>query len=158
MKRAAFAVLLLAATAHAAGKAKLPKLTSAFTPLPPNKACTAAEDKDKQHCPGKAEYTVTIGKSDGGSYIRVQKGELVVDLPDGKLGKQLEWRMADGVPFAVIASVTDGDGTRLVVRGLEGFGAIGGQVNAKDKGAAKKAQQLADTGFANAKSLPDKKP
>ena len=156
MKRAAFAVLLLAATAHA-GKPKLPKLTSAFTPLPPNKACTAA-DNDKKQCPGKAEYTVTIGKSDGGSYIRVQKGEVVVDLPDGKLGRQLEWRMADGVPFAVIASITDGDGTRLVVRGLEGFGAIGGQVDAKDKRAAKKAQQLADTGFANAKSLPDKKP
>src|ERR1041385_8410071 len=142
MKRAAFAVLLLATTAHA-GKAKLPKLTSAFTPLPPNKACTSAAD-DKLQCPGRTDYTVTIGKSDGGHYIRVQKGELVVDLPDGKLGRQLEWRMADGVPFAVIASISDGDGARLVGRGLEGYGAIGGQVDAKDKRAEKKAQQLAD--------------
>jgi len=151
MKRA-LAVLLLVGTAHA-GK---PKLTSVFTPLPPSKVCKAAEDK--LQCPGKGDYAITVGKSDTGSYIRVQKGELVIDLPDGKLGRQLEWRMADGVPFAVIASISDGDGTRLVVRGLEGFGAIGGQVDAKEKRAAKKAQQLADTGFANAKSLPDKKP
>jgi len=157
MKRA-LAVLLLVGTAHADKPKPKPKLklTSELTPLPPNKACKVTDDK--LQCPGRGDYTVTIGKADSGSYIRVQKGELVVDLPDGKLGRQLEWRMADGVPFAVIATVTDSDGAHLVVRGLEGYGAIGGRIDAKEKRAGKKAQQLADEGFANAKSLPDKKP
>jgi len=156
MTRALAILLLATGLAHAGNKPKL-KLTSVFTPLPPSKACSAAAESTLQ-CPGRSEYTVTINKADAGSYIRVQKGELVVDLPDGKLGPQLEWRMADGVPFAVIARVEGVDGKRYVVRGLAGYEAIGGQIDAKEKRAGKKAQQLADAGFASAKSLPDKKP
>ena len=157
MKRVLPLVLLACGVAHA-GKPKKPKLklTSVFTPLPPSKACTAAEDG--QNCPGRDDYKVLVGKAPAGVYLRVHKGELAVDLPDGtKLGPQLEWRLADGVPFAVIARVEDGDGKRYVVRGLDGYLAIGGQVDAKDKRAGKKAQELADAGYAAAKPLPDKK-
>ena len=74
-------------------------------------------------------------------------------------GKNLEWRMKDGKPFAVIQRLTcyglnkteTGPGKRLaeylVVKGLKGHESIDGAVNTKTKDANEKARALADAGL-----------
>lgn len=79
--------------------------------------------------------------------------------------RAVEWRMANGKPFAVIFRVNtynadkameDGDspylekyktGEKLIVRGLTGYSQIDFEVDAKEKNANVKAQKLADENF-----------
>jgi hypothetical protein len=82
-----------------------------------------------------------------------------VKCPFTSYGKNLEWRLKDGKPFAVIQRVTclgfneteTGPGKKLaeylLVRGLKGHEAINGLVNTKTKGANEKARALADAGL-----------
>jgi hypothetical protein len=76
--------------------------------------------------------------------------------------KTVEWRLADGKPFAVIIRMYDygddlcqGDnkvkGESLVVRGLKGFEQIEGAVDARTTNANAKARELADKGYAKPK-------
>lgn len=79
--------------------------------------------------------------------------------PFTEFGKNLEWRLKDGKPFAVIQRLTcygfnkteTGPGKKiaeyLLVRGLKGYEAINGSVNTKTKGANEKARALADAGL-----------
>lgn len=79
--------------------------------------------------------------------------------------RMLEWRMANGKPFAVIfrvnkfdteASLEHGDspfsekykiGEALIIRGLDGYGQIDFEVDAKEKNANLAAQKKADENF-----------
>jgi len=79
--------------------------------------------------------------------------------------RMVEWRMANGKPFAVIFRINeydqekaseDGDnpytekyktGEKLIVRGLTGYSQIDFEVDAKEKNANVKAQNLADENF-----------
>lgn len=99
-----------------------------------------------------------------------KQGETVASLGNVGYGytsakRMLEWRMANGKPFAVIFRVniydekkaTDaGDnpylpqyktGEKLLVRGLTGYSQIDFEVDGKDKNANAKAQKLADENF-----------
>ncbi len=99
------------------------------------------------------------------------KGDQVASLGTHGYGfssvknKKLEWRMANGKPFAVILRVNkynsekandDGDspfldkyktGEKLMVRGLTGYSQIDFEVEGKDKNANVKAQKMADENF-----------
>lgn len=79
--------------------------------------------------------------------------------------RMVEWRMANGKPFAVIFRINEYDqekasedgenpytakyktGEKLIVRGLPGYSQIDFEVDAKEKNANAKAQNLADTNF-----------
>lgn len=79
--------------------------------------------------------------------------------------RAVEWRMANGKPFAVIFRVNEYDeakasedgenpytakyktGEKLIIRGLTGYSQIDFEVDAKDKNANLKAQKLADENF-----------
>lgn len=73
---------------------------------------------------------------------------------------RLEWRLANGKPFAVIMRVpkygdpTDSDpyfgkviGQELIVKGLKGFADLDGKVDAKTPNANVEARRLADAAF-----------
>ena len=75
--------------------------------------------------------------------------------------RKVEWRLADGVPFAVImrtnkyktendliAYPTKKTGEFLIVKGLKGFEQIDFEVDAGMPNANKKARELADNAFA----------
>lgn len=99
-----------------------------------------------------------------------KSGETVLSLGNVGYGytstkRMLEWRMANGKPFAVIFRVNtfdeakaneDGDspfldkyktGEKLLVKGLTGYSQIDFEINAKDKDANLKAQKKADENF-----------
>lgn len=79
--------------------------------------------------------------------------------------RAVEWRMANGKPFAVIFRINEYDqekaseagdnpytpkyktGEKLIVRGLTGYSQIDFEVDAKEKNANVKAQNLADENF-----------
>lgn len=79
--------------------------------------------------------------------------------------RMVEWRMANGKPFAVIFRINEYDeaeaseegdnpytakyktGEKLIVRGLTGYSRIDFEVDAKEKNANVKAQKLADENF-----------
>jgi hypothetical protein len=77
-------------------------------------------------------------------------------------GRKVEWRMADGKPFAVIMRVTDyketndGDnpfdeknrtGESLIIKGLKGFERIDSRIDAKTPDANAKAREIADSNY-----------
>jgi len=76
--------------------------------------------------------------------------------------KTVEWRLANGKPFALIMRVysyagneycgTDGKiiGESLIVRGLKGYEHINVTLNATAPNSNVKARELADKGYANA--------
>jgi hypothetical protein len=78
--------------------------------------------------------------------------------------KTVEWRLADGKPFAVIMRVYEyaGDdmcsnggkikGESLMVQGLKGFEHIEESVDAKTPNANVKAREIADQGYAKPKA------
>ncbi len=121
-------------------------------------------------CTGYGGYYIYIWYSAWASQIAVQmKGNEDVSIflamqplnySDEK-GRKIEWRMADGKPFAVIARISnysdkagaDGGnpfdpkyktGESLVVKGLKGYENIDGTIDAKTPDANAKARQLAD--------------
>jgi hypothetical protein len=74
--------------------------------------------------------------------------------------RMLEWRMANGKPFAVILrtnkydmekATESGDkykiGEKLLIRGLEGHSQIDFEVDTKEKNANAKSQKMADENF-----------
>ncbi|HEY0376778.1 MAG TPA: hypothetical protein VGC87_07465 [Pyrinomonadaceae bacterium] len=158
-----------------------PAFTSAYTDL--NKDCEPAfkdeevgEGQDMPlKCKGHDGYYISIGYSAWASHLAVQmEGDekLLIGLVNEGIsysdepGKKVEWRMADGNPFAVIARVssydeakaeTAGDnpyqakyktGEALVVKGLKGYERIDFKVDAKDPKANEKARELADSNYA----------
>jgi hypothetical protein len=161
--------------------APAPTFTSAYTDL--NKDCKGAvkesevgEGQDMPlKCKGYGGYYISIGYSAMASHVGVQMEgdeDSLIGLINAGIGysdepgRKVEWRMADGKPFAVIIRVTDYDvpkaeaaadspyqdkyktGETLVVKGLKGYERIDFTVDAKDPKANEKARELADSNFA----------
>ena len=155
--------------------AQVAKMTSVYTNTQTD--CKAEEKSEGDEVP-------FICKEVGGFRLRIipagaqaetleivdKQGETVASLGNVGYGytsskRMLEWRMANGKPFAVIFRVftydeqkaTDaGDnpylpkyktGEKLFVRGLTGYSQIDFEVDGKDKTANAKAQGLADSNF-----------
>jgi hypothetical protein len=153
-----------------------PQFSSSYTDL--NRECKNAfkeseinEGSDMPlRCKGYGSYYVYIWYSAWASQIAVQmKGNEDVSIflamqelgySDAK-GRKIEWRMADGKPFAVIARISnysdkagaDGGnpfdpkyktGESLIVKGLKGYEYIDGTIDAKTPDANARARQLAD--------------
>ncbi len=147
--------------------------TSAYTDL--NTQCragrAAAEGSDAPtYCAGRGGYRLLISYSAWAADIFVESRDgrfssLVAggQAPhyDRQKGRKIEWRLANGKPFAVIArafeySVGENGapdfsrevGEKLVVKGLAGFEHIDATVDARTTpNANARARQLADEGY-----------
>jgi hypothetical protein len=118
-------------------------------------------------CKGYGGYFVDISYSACSSSFSLVKGEESISLGMQAMNwkqKTVEWRMANGKPFAVIMRVYDyaGDdqcatngkitGESLIVRGLKGY-EIDETVDVKSTPNPNlKARELADKGYAKTKS------
>jgi hypothetical protein len=160
----------LVAGTVAAQKPAATKFTSVYTSL--SKGCKTLKGGDGQDdafiCKGAGNYQVRIYYSAASSHINAElKGtDDSVSLATLSVGYNeskttLEWRLANGKPFAVIMrepiyseTAAEGEyfgkvmGQKLVVTGLIGFGdAITGEVDAKTANANVKAREIADKAY-----------
>ncbi len=120
-------------------------------------------------CKGYNGYTVSVSYSafaaslsaEKASGISVPLAEVEGDY-DAQKGRKLEWRLANGVAFALILRVNtyrpapDADnpyqakyrtGTLLKVVGLAGFERVSGEVDVRQPNANQKARAMADAGY-----------
>lgn len=162
MLRARFLILssLLAITsASALGQQNsAPKFSSVYTDL--NKQCKAAfkeseigEGQDMPLvCKGYGGYKIGIGYSAMYAHIAAETldGKNVIQLAtaqinyDQEKGRKIEWRMANGKPFAVILRVED----KLLVKGLRGFEKIDYDVDTKTTpNPNQQAREMADKAY-----------
>ncbi|MBD0373070.1 MAG: hypothetical protein ICV60_19675 [Pyrinomonadaceae bacterium] len=150
------------------------QFSSVYTDL--NKQCrnafkTVGEGQDMPLiCKGYGGYRIGIGYSAASSHLSVEtmKGDAVVSVTPQPLSyydnKKVEWRMADGKPFAVIIRISlyketgsiDMDtyseknktGEVLLVKGLKGYEKIDFEVDVKTTpNPNEKARQLADENY-----------
>lgn len=145
--------LMLAPVGFALGlQSSQPKFTSAYTDL--EKQCKAAfkkvgEGQDMPlKCKGYGNYKISIGYS-------AMYSEIVAETLDGKnviplataegsnYGKKVEWRLANGKPFAAIVRANE----KLYVKGLRGYEKIDYDVDAKTPNANQQARDLADKAY-----------
>jgi len=118
-------------------------------------------------CKGPGGYDVYISYSACASMFSLEKGEESIPLGMQAVSwkqKTVEWRLANGKPFALIMRVyeyagndqcaTDGKivSESLIVRGLKGYEQINETFNAKAPNSNVKARELADKGYAKAGS------
>ena len=118
-------------------------------------------------CKGLGGYSVDISYSACASSFSLTRGDEGISLGMQAVGwkqKTVEWRMANGKPFAVIMRFYEYEGDdlcasngkikseSLMVRGLKGFEHIEESVDARTPNANVKARELADKGFARPKS------
>lgn len=175
-------VLALAGTAvlHARPKpvisAPAVAFTSAYTDL--NTQCKGdpkvKEGDIPQLCKGYGGYRIAIGYSATASSISLESldGKQTKHLAtqafayDLQKGRKIEWRMADGKPFAVIMRIVKyredpnsdnpfdarlKNGEALIIKGLPGYDQIDAEVDAKTPEANAEARKLADAGFGGGK-------
>ena len=158
-----------------------PQFSSAYTDL--NRDCKSAltrkEEKEAEArgsdipeiCKGYGGYYIDVGYSAAASYLNISKkgsddsislGMFALNYIDEK-GRKIEWRMADGKPFAVIYRDPEYSdeprgseemfdpkyktGESLRVKGLKGYEYIEGTVDAKTPNANVKAREIADKAF-----------
>ena len=164
---AALFIVSIAATAQTA-----PRFTSAYTSLGAGCKILRGEGgtDDASLCRGLAGYQIRIYGSAAAVHIAAEKkgtdtsislATLNTDFDERKT--RLEWRLANGKPFAIIMRVpkygesTPEDpyfgkviGQELIVRGLPGY-EIDLTVDASDPRANGKARQLADRAFSGLK-------
>lgn len=155
--------------------ARATKFSSAYTDL--KTECKEVSQGEPQgddtplRCRGFGGYEIWIGFSAASSHLNVQrKGDRDEDsivLATQSLhydsNHKIEWRLADGKPFAVILRVDkpkDGldpsemwrpenkAGESLLVKGLKGHERIDFEVDAKTPNANERARELADGAFA----------
>jgi hypothetical protein len=112
-------------------------------------------------CKGYGGYKVVIGIGGVFSDARVEADKsdyslLIAERQSVGWNPKIEWRMADGKPFAVILRVDINDenadipkkiGEQLIIKGLKGFESIDEAVNGKTPKANEKAREIADQGF-----------
>jgi hypothetical protein len=123
-------------------------------------------------CKGPGVYRLAIGYSAFGALLSAKVGENYMPLGsvdggwDQAPGRKLEWRLANGKPFAVIYRVNvyrnvaeniengkspftkaDRTGSRIVIVGLRGFENLKGEFDGKDAKANAKARALADAAY-----------
>ncbi|MEZ5429298.1 MAG: hypothetical protein R2747_23825 [Pyrinomonadaceae bacterium] len=152
-----------------------PAFSSVYSDL--NKNCKSEGGDDGGHvstiCPGAGDYRIQYFDSATTLEFRAEKGpdfENSVYLASQALNydtknRKIEWRMADGKPFAVIMrtyvyQTEDGlikypakpINEFLIVKGLLGFDNIDFRVDAKTADANAKARELADNGYQQAET------
>ncbi len=175
MKRL-FILIILTTIAVASANAQVAKMSSVYTNLQTD--CKAESKVEADEVP-------FICKAVGGYRVRIipagawaetievvdAKGETVISLGNVGYGysttnnRKLEWRLANGKPFAVIFRVNtydeakannDGDspflakyktGEKLLIKGLSGFSQIDFEVDGKTNNANAQAQLKADENF-----------
>lgn len=123
-------------------------------------------------CKGYGGYEINIGYSASSSQFSINRigksdEDVVVSTMqpiDYDLKRKVEWRLANGKPFAVIYRIdlSKGDtsdpigmwskenetGESLVIKGLKGFEHIELELNAKTPNANVKAREMADAAYA----------
>ena len=163
------AVMVLVASVAALGQRPAPRFTSIYTSLGPG--CKVLKGKggsdDAKLCAGPTGYQVRVYSSATMTHINAEaRGTddnfplASVSLAFNESKSKVEWRLANGKPFAVILRVpkyadrTDGDagvgkviGEELVVVGLKGFQDLSTAVNAKTAGANSLAREAADSAY-----------
>lgn len=122
-------------------------------------------------CKGATGYEVNIFFSAAAMFINADvkaTGETLnlatLDFGFDWRKKQVEWRLADGKPFAAILRVPkygprktsdlyfgEVEGEQLIVRGLKGHDKISGEVDAKKPNANARAREIADKGYSTTK-------
>lgn len=139
-------VLSIALTVPAAAE---PKITSQTTPLS-SKLCKKLPKPYNGHpsvtCPAPAGYAVTMSFVSN-EYTQVYISDELAELQIGgkKVGDTIEWRFADGKPFAVIVA----SDRWLRVRSLE-RGFIG-DIDGDTPDALKRARAAADASLSPSK-------
>lgn len=165
----ALALMGCFAATLAAQSKRAPIFTSAYSSLA--QGCKVlkgdAGTDDAFLCRGIAGYRVRIFSSAAATHITAEVKGMDVAYPIATLGigfdeskTRLEWRMADGVPFAVIMRVpkygepTDDNpyfgkviGQELIIRGLKDVEDLSLSVDAKTKDANAEARRLADDAY-----------
>jgi hypothetical protein len=152
-----------------------PKFSSAYTDLKtqckPIAGGEARGDDTPLRCAGQGGYEVRIDFSAASSHLGVQPTACECDeriaLAEQPLHydakRKIEWRLADGKPFAVILRVDkpkggldpaeawrpeNKAGESLIVKGLKGYERIDFEVDAKTPNANEKAREAADKAYA----------
>ncbi len=149
---------------------KKPVFTSTYTSLT-GKACKILRGHEGQDdaklCQGSGRYQVRIYSAATSTYIVAELkgsdesyGFGKVSLAFNESHAKVEWRLADGKPFAAIlrlptyadSGTDDGMpgkviGQELVVIGLKGHDQLAETIDAKTSNANQKARDLADAGF-----------
>lgn len=168
------AAALFGLLSQAAPGARAPKFSSAYTDLKTQcKAVARGEpqgDDTPLRCAGYGGYEIRIDFSAASSHLRVRpagdEAEEGIELAAQPLNydakRKVEWRLADGQPFAVIFRVdkprADVDpsemwrpenktGESLRVKGLKGYGQIDFEVDARTPDANARARGLADEAY-----------
>lgn len=151
------------------------RFTSSYTALTKcGSGLTKKEEKEAEaqgsdiptRCKGPGGYDVYIYYSACASIFSLEKGEERIGLGNQAVGwkqKSVEWRLANGKPFAIIMRLyeyagndqcaTGGKitGQSLIVKGLKGYEKIDETIKATTPKANLKARELADQGYATAK-------
>ncbi len=168
------ALSIVSVFSHASGEGRKPQFSSVYTDLKaqcrPIAQGEAQGDDTPLRCDGYGGYEVRIDFSAASSHLRVQladgESEDAITLAEQPLSydakRKIEWRLADGKPFAVIFRVDkpkDGldptemwrpenkAGESLRVKGLEGYGQIDFEVDARTPNANLKAREMADNAY-----------
>jgi len=151
-----------------------PKFSSSYTDL--KTQCKPLSEGEPQgddtplRCEGYGGYEVRIDFSAASSHVGVQPAggsEERISLAEQPLDydskRKIEWRFADGKPFAVILRVDKAKpdldpsemwrpenktGESLLVKGLKGFEHIDFEVDARSPNANAKAREMADAAYA----------
>lgn len=149
-------VLLFVSSVFALGVwSSPPKFTSVYTDL--SKQCKNAfkevgEGQDMPlTCKGYGGYKLSIGYSAMYAHVAAEtlNGKHVIPLTTAQInydlekGRKIEWRLANGKPFAVILRVED----KLLVKGLRGYEKIDYDIDAKTPNANQQARDMADKAY-----------
>jgi hypothetical protein len=154
-------------------QASATEFSSVYTDL--QKDCRAAFHPDDdsggdapRSCKGFDGYAVSIDYGACAVQVSIRKGSFDLVFPVQSLDvetRKLEWRLADGKPFAVILRIEEHDsgedvcergkkaGEALMIRGLQGFMRINHRLRVgKTPDINAEARQMADQGFASEKA------
>ncbi len=166
-----FCIILFVGNIYAQNtKQTTPKFSSVYTNLERNCKTTPGENGSdgSSDCRGVGGYRIYIWYSAAAEIMALEPPDksdgILLDMHDifSDYSKvKIEWRMANGKPFAVIMRVFKyGDekkneydyygkkiGEELKIIGLRGFENIEFKVDAKTPNANTKARELADNGF-----------
>jgi hypothetical protein len=166
-KRQAGATMIAALLVSLAWQAGATEFSSVYTDL--QKDCRPAFDpKDDdpgdvpQNCKGPGGYAVSVGYSACTTVVSIRREKFDLVFPAQSRGvetRKLEWRLADGKPFAVILRLDEFDpaqdvcdpkktGEVFMIKGLQGFTRINQKLRVgKTPNINVEARQLTDQGF-----------
>lgn len=167
IQKFSFAILIIAASSILLAAQKPVKFTSAYTSL--DKGCKTLRggpgQDDAYICKGVGGYKVRVYYSAAATHIAAERAGSDTNSPIAMLdygadltNSKLEWRLANGKPFAVIlrvptyAEAPPGEyfgkvtGQQLIIIGLAGY-KIDEKIDVKPLGANARAREIADAGF-----------